>query len=1448
MKFEDHSSGKAVEAIAPDVTALTPAVRRDLAKVKALSEELFRSNEGLVKDRRGGVAIAWAAGRMRMNVNSAWASPVKEEIRALAKKHPFENETIVESHVAAIRSLSDRLARENIPLKRGHNGAPSRSWACRLAGLRENTWTRHPAVEAAIIALAEVHPFEDRPASHLFEGFEEPVSGSPDVDPEDTRIWLETLNGDTANLSTGSVDQTLAGLVGMSRRLSIASKPVPARNGQPMVGQIARDLCVDVRTFSHPAVVEMIERLVRRHGTSSPAASAPRDDYSRARLAVFDLALSHRARLETFERHSNGAPLVPVILMQAGLSAELAYHTAFREHIVETDAWLAAEIGVDVAAGTAMNDAVAAVVLDEYRMDVRTGAATPPRPGFDAPTRKRLERALGFVTGSLCGSPLLIELEDIARCFWASVDHEGQFCARERRAAFIAESIAALSSEGRRLRVNLAGGISNRALEQSLRRRVGDISKHPLVAGAISDLAATVGTEAKQSTGTQKVDGDRAVDAYCKEIVDRGYGHPREFHLSDCLAKEATAVEIGIPVAHLTQRYIRLISAASRSVSKRGPVRPSQPKPPLNEIDIKRADFLRRRLLAEFPNGLPENPLSAGDLDLHLISETVGISVQVLRLHHALRAVLDDLREELRVIPYTGLESGITFRQLRTFGRRRRSKQAVRDQQPSRAATRTAIALDDLRDALGRAPHDEVGNSLFSDRIPSPVPAEIKRWRSFHCEMILERNPGISLARGLRMLCRALGISDKELHEKVNEKAKCDRKKAQDVDQTEDCPPIVTTWVRGDSIPNWTDEPILEMLNRFFDLDDGRLASLLNPDFRPLGRPCGSRRIDHHIMVHLPYDFYLISDPDERLRIEAEVATAWAVQNTAYSRRIRVLSNNEYKLPFDLWPRHLKAEFRKFMKGKKNVGSGADRVPHDLYAPIPEEGEGSGLVGRGVGRFRDLFESFFGFATLAPTLSKPTQLVHKVPDPHLAEARTKVSEAVGYVSQGGLGVPRSLLSIGMLGFPAIVGEYDQFRKNRSGAFNSETVEFHKVCQEITRPKRAVAPKYRIEPAGMLRTHAAIRTATVRFANWWTTHQTPEMRSRIRIGAEGLEEATLDALCDSAIVQHDVAYGRLLTLRMGRFQGKPLQTRNPFEAIQVVVNSTTPVAVYRAAIQRMIKNRPMDARNRNLHDRDCLMMLLLFQTHFRIKNIAQLTYKADGTGQLFERKGRWIIRIHRDRFKNRGGGHFKDGDFYELELRDEDGLYKLIRRYLDVARPNLAMTDFAPKRPSRNWTSEAEWVADIDENDDLHGQINPEEDEEGDSYEDDDRDGESPESRVFVTRGGHEFLPSSLAGRFKYVTARYLSESPFRRRGLMRLMSHGPHSLRHIAATDVLAQGGTWEEAAETLLDSVTTIRKTYVNFTPSAIGRRNAKKGAAGRDVAPVFMDKSGFHDLPLTS
>lgn len=259
-----------------------------------------------------------------------------------------------------------------------------------------------------------------------------------------------------------------------------------------------------------------------------------------------------------------------------------------------------------------------------------------------------------------------------------------------------------------------------------------------------------------------------------------------------------------------------------------------------------------------------------------------------------------------------------------------------------------------------------------------------------------------------------------------------------------------------------------------------------------------------------------------------------------------------------------------------------------------------------------------------------------------------------------------------------------------------------------------------------------------------------LRQRLELQATlppGYNHASWDELCDRQF--------ELTEQLVSSYSGEIEVSRDSFEPIRHIIELPQPMDAIADMIQRMRADRPVgEPVHEAVWARDLVLIKLLVSNPLRCRNMAHLTWRADNTGELYQRGDKsWWIRIQKLKFKNRNGAARELP--YDCEVQQSS--WRDIERYLFIYRHKLLRqpSDLVfLARPSRGITDHRPW----------------------------------PE----------------LSRRVSYLTAKYIP----------RCVGFATHAFRHLVATSILkADGGDLKTAAAVLHDRVATVEKHYSGLT-----------------------------------
>ncbi len=128
------------------------------------------------------------------------------------------------------------------------------------------------------------------------------------------------------------------------------------------------------------------------------------------------------------------------------------------------------------------------------------------------------------------------------------------------------------------------------------------------------------------------------------------------------------------------------------------------------------------------------------------------------------------------------------------------------------------------------------------------------------------------------------------------------------------------------------------------------------------------------------------------------------------------------------------------------------------------------------------------------------------------------------------------------------------------------------------------------------------------------------------------------------------------------------TRNPTEKIREILDRKRPVEALLEMIKRMKETVPsiIQPLQRKAFERDLMLIQMLTANPLRIHNFAVMTWKSDNSGNLYQtEEGAWRIRFPPEDFKNQKGAA---QTAYDVGVSQH--LWKDIEHYLKEVRPNL----------------------------------------------------------------------------------------------------------------------------------------------------------------------------------
>lgn len=344
-------------------------------------------------------------------------------------------------------------------------------------------------------------------------------------------------------------------------------------------------------------------------------------------------------------------------------------------------------------------------------------------------------------------------------------------------------------------------------------------------------------------------------------------------------------------------------------------------------------------------------------------------------------------------------------------------------------------------------------------------------------------------------------------------------------------------------------------------------------------------------------------------------------------------------------------------------------------------------------------------------------------------AWNRVSSFLGWLSlpceNGGHDIPQtSLQTLAWLAIPDFIEDYLDWHKTRIGKRNQGFNQFLALIASLVRPE------------------------------YGYLYQHPELLETLPKSQQVDDWASLCKRQFELTDQLATAYQNEIEI-----------TRDPFEPMKKIIELPQPMVAIADMIQRLRADRPVGTPMREaIWSRDLVLLKILVSNPLRRRNIAHLTWRADNTGDLYQRDDKsWWIRVARIKFKNSYGAAGKN--IYDCQVNQS--AWSDIERYLFIHRPLLL----------RN-----------------------------------------PTDLLFLCQSygqSNEHLPwKDVSTRVREITSKYLP----------RCAGIGIHAFRHLVATSILkAEGGDFKTAAGILNDRVATVEKHYSGFFSNDAAARMSK-------------------------
>lgn len=850
---------------------------------------------------------------------------------------------------------------------------------------------------------------------------------------------------------------------------------------------------------------------------------------------------------------------------------------------------------------------------------------------------------------------------------------------------------------------------------------------------------------------------DRIIDGYEAEMRERGYGSPRFNNRQSGIDRIATAEEIPCDVRTLDTIAMRRITLINRSIETPGRTterhgwsrahRKWNPAVPL---------LVKSGLPKHFHDGLPEDPMRPGNIDIEEVAWNVGVSFGDIYFHPEHMLLVEDFAKKRELIPnpYLALRR-YSYASLMDHGYGLRMKQIEADQLSSSLARRTTGSLKTfIEDVVGASMSTQVPLD-FEKKIKEAIAngpsrfgswwkEDMRRWIHYNRELRATKPLPPRFASALRVLASETGHSRLGLA-KVSGVSEGSLKQ----------------WITGEAVPGVDQQKRLDRLSDVLGAPRELLTDRLDPQWRSRRIASKSDKYDRQLSRHLPDGFNDLSLFEQEEQID-QARQTFLFQDTAYSHRQREMSKDRYRLKQADWPEIMSVSWDKQIP---MVASEADEDFWELRKPgeeirtpgkndIPASSQGYRKGGRDFKR--GITEAMFGYYT------RPRHLTQEQRDQAKFLNR---SMTTSFRPQAGLGIPVELLHPVIFLLPDLVTSYIWFRARRSGVPGRILLHSLSLAAHFVRPD-----------AGLVWKDKTMITQLEALKEWWDANPHDLTEGSLKLDLEPFRKNWQKAV--KAVFK---AYGK--EHRKVR-SGKMPSTRDPFLPIQGIIDHPNPMEKYMVGVRSLLQSRPPSARSRHVQVRDSIITLVLIQTGLRAATML-FEYddpattpngpKAKATGvdtapRIMRRVDddggiEWHLYIPAIAFKNYHSDYFAGGRPYEHTLRDEDDLYDLLDLYVSQSRLFL-----------------------------LAG-------ERTDAF--------------FVTTKRQAVDGMALNRIYRRITRyHFVADSNRKGHGIADVMTHGPHAVRHIIATHIMKTTGNLHLAAWAIQDSVRTVEQYYARFFP----------------------------------
>lgn len=858
---------------------------------------------------------------------------------------------------------------------------------------------------------------------------------------------------------------------------------------------------------------------------------------------------------------------------------------------------------------------------------------------------------------------------------------------------------------------------------------------------AISSLAdLIVGGDAFRHVPERAV--DLFLDVYADDVAARGYGLPRRRDDGEICWMTAAA-DAKLRLCDLDAISMNRLRAIDRTVDGPGII-VDPTEPPLVKGDRRPPNPAARGLIetaiAKMAGGLVEDPLEPGTVLISEFAEQAGVAVRDILDSPSNLALVTGAAASAGLVPHPAIAQRVyTYRQLKQFGRDIRRKEAAHRADVGLAARETVGALTKFIGGGSTAsPDDQLVPADFADKVAAAIAAytgehgsgwktEMERWIAYNDALRATLPLPGGFAAAVRVLMAETGTTVYRVRQ--------------------ECEAAAREWTLGKSVPSHKSEKSFQHLCKMLRIPVGRLSPMIASEWRKhlVDRPDARQNLLNRV---LPADFRDLTPAQQAALLEERHATH-AVQPTEHARKIAEAMKDEYRLAETDWTPAMLAAFETLIpepKKKKMLRAPGQRTTRE-DVPLVERREwrvasikfAKHLLSYTLGYFaKPAAEGTVDVSDLRPD------------DDENADGKFTV--------EPGLGIPTELLHPAIFAFIDLVTLHVWWSKRRNGGkLSPAIIDTVAHIMELLKPG-----------TGHVWKNPGFITQLEKLDEWWRENEPVSNGGQPLFDIEPFREDW-----QAAIEQE---YNQLALDLVQYKRNRTRALRDSFAPVSVFIEHASPMWHYMAGVRNLLASKPITTQSRHGHTRDCVMTLILVQTALRARNMLlriggqdpTIRKETDEDGNVL-----WRIRISGDEFKNYGSPHFaKDRDF-NFVLEDEDGLYSLLDRYVEQARPYL-----------------------------LAG-----------------RDSDA----FFVTANGNDFWTGQISSAYRKITAMHFVYNEATGRGVKGAMAHGVHAVRHIVATHIVKTEGDLYVAAFALQDSPRTIERHYARFLPGDRLRLAAK-------------------------